>query len=134
VTGTLLIAIRRSPGRMPAWAAGGLGARFHAWGPFPVFSKATPSSGMSKVSRWTKFSQAKIIAASVASASTTAPRLTRRFCFMAPAEYTPTCRDNEVQTDVHIERLVSTRNRNVFLRLGDWREGQAASIHFMEGH
>jgi len=34
--------------------------------------------------RWSSSSgKAKIIAASVASASTTAPRLTRRFCFMA---------------------------------------------------
>jgi len=53
---------------------------------------------------------------------------------MAPAEYTPTCLDYEVQTDVHIDHTVSTRNCNVFLRLGDWRERQAVSIHFMEGH
>jgi hypothetical protein len=34
-------------------------------------------------------SQAKIIAASVASARTTAPRLTLRFCFIPWADYTP---------------------------------------------
>src|ERR1700730_10680733 len=113
--------ISRSPGRIPARAAGELGASFQAWAPLAVSSQATPSSGASKVWRWTKFSQAKIIAASVASARTTAPRLTRRFCFMAPAEYTPTCLDYEVQTDVHIDHTVSNRNCNVFLRLGDWR-------------
>src|SRR5258708_14958235 len=111
--------ISRSPGRTPARAAGELGANFQACAPLAVSSQATPSSGVSKVSRWTKFSQAKIIAASVASARTTAPRLTRRFCFMVPAEYTPTCQDYEVQTEVHIEKTARTRNCNAFLRLGD---------------
>src|SRR4029077_18781954 len=119
-----LMEINNSPGRMPARAAGEFGANFQAWAPLTVSSQATPSSGVSKVSRWTKFSQAKIIAASVASARTTAPRLTRRFCFMVPAKYTPPCEDYEVQTEVHIEKTASTRNCNGFLRLGGRRESQ----------
>src|SRR6266849_10632763 len=123
--------ISRSPGRIPARAAGEFVANFQAWAPFAVSSQATPSSGVSKVSRWTKFSQAKIIAASVASARTTAPRLTRRFCFIVRAIH-PTC-EFKVQTNVHYSRYGRTRNCNVFLRLGLWRGSQAADIHFMEG-
>src|SRR4029077_20413444 len=125
--------INKSPGRIPARAAGEFGANFQAWAPFAVSSQATPSSGASKVSRWTKFSQAKIIAATVASARTTAPRLTRRFCFMIRAEYTPTWQ-YEVQTDAHCRETARTRNCNVFLRLGDRRGSQAPGIHFMEGY
>src|SRR6266851_9930070 len=128
-----LMPTTKSPGRMPARAAGELGASFQAWAPWLVSSQATPSSGLSNVSRWTKFSQAKIIAASVASARTTAPRLTRKFCFMIRAEYTPTWQ-YEVQTDVHCRETARTQNCNVFLRLGNRRESQAPGIHFMEGH
>src|SRR5229473_8345734 len=39
----------------------------------------------------------------------------------------------EVQTDVHLSRYGRTRNCNAFLRLGLWRGGRAAGIHFMEG-
>src|SRR5580704_18752814 len=58
--------------------------------PCVVSSQTTPSSGVSNSVLWTKFSQAKIMAASVASASTTAPRLTLRFCFITgPGRVTP---------------------------------------------
>src|SRR5580700_4390893 len=58
--------------------------------PWVVSSQTTPSSGVSNSLLWMKFSQAKIMAASVASASTTAPRLTRRFCFInGPGRATP---------------------------------------------
>src|SRR5580765_3351357 len=124
--------IRKSPGRIPAWAAGELVASFQACGPLAVSIQATPSSGVSKVSRWTKFSQAKIMAASVARARTTAPRLTRRFCFMAKEE-TPLPLSFKVQTNVHYPIRSRTKNRNVFLRLGLTRGAQAARIHFMEG-
>src|SRR6266436_6551995 len=120
--------IRKSPARTPACAAGELGASFQAWTPVAVSSQATPSSGVSKLCRWTK-----IIAASVASARTTAPRLTRRFCFMIRAEYTPTWQF-KVQTNVHYRETARTQNRNVFLRLGDRRESEAPGIQFMEGH
>src|SRR5260370_27545681 len=123
--------IRKSPARTRAWAAGELGASFQAWTPVAVSSKATPSSGVSKLCRWTKFSQAKIIAASVASARTTAPRLTRRFCFMIRAEYTPTWQF-KVQTDVHCRETARTQNCNVFLRLGDRRERQTPRLPLIE--
>src|SRR6266849_8443107 len=50
--------------------------------PCSVSSQATPSYTTSKRLRWSKLIRAKITAASVASASTTAPRLTRRFGLM----------------------------------------------------
>src|SRR6202022_177995 len=125
--------ISRSPGRTPARAAGELGANFQACAPPAVSSQATPSSGLSKVSRWTKLSQAKIIAASVASASTTAPTLTLRFCFMTEWAGTHLPLINQVQTDVHCFMDQRTRNRNIFIRLGAWRENQAAVILFLEG-
>src|SRR5882762_11203766 len=51
--------------------------------PWSVSSHATPSYTTSKRLRWSKLIKAKITAASVASASTTAPRLTRRFCLIS---------------------------------------------------
>ena len=50
--------------------------------PWSVSSHATPSSTSSYLAPLLEIMKAKITAASVANASTTAPRLTRRFCFM----------------------------------------------------